>query len=179
MTTRLLEVVALIGLATLAYGQSIPGPDVPDAIKVPVGEELVLQARASGVQIYACRQGTEGKIQWVLAGPEAQLHDRKGSVIGRHYAGPTWKLTDGSEVRGKAIAQIDSPDAGSIPWLLVTATTHSGNGALTGITSIQRIHTRGGQAPSFSACNASRLDSEVRSNYTADYYFYAPAKTRG
>jgi len=177
MMTRLLQVVALIGLATLAYGQSISGPDVPDAIKAPAGEELVLQARASGAQIYACRQGTEGKIQWILAGPEAQLHDQKGSVIGRHYAGPTWKLSDGSEVRGKAIAQVDSPDADSIPWLLVTATSHSGNGALTRVTSIQRIHTRGGQAPSVSACNPSRLDSEVRSNYTADYYFYAPAKT--
>jgi hypothetical protein len=178
MITRLLQVVALVGLATLAYGRSVSGPDVPDAIKVPAGEDLVLQAQGSGAQVYACRQGTDGKLQWILAGPDAQLHDENGSVIGHHYAGPTWKLSDGSEVRGKATAQVDSPDADSIPWLLVTATDHSGNGALTRVTSIQRIHTKGGRAPSISACSPSRLDSEVRSSYTADYYFYAPAKTR-
>jgi hypothetical protein len=97
-------------------------------------------------------------------------------VIGRHYAGPTWKLNDGSEVTGKAAARSDSPDADSIPWLLVTVTGHAGDGTLSHVTTIQRIHTKGGVAPAAGTCNVDRQGSESKSSYTADYYFYAPAK---
>jgi hypothetical protein len=61
---------------------------------------------------------------------EAELKDRNGNVIGSHSAGPTWKLQDGSEVSGKALAHVDSPDPASIPWLLVNVVNHSGKGAL-------------------------------------------------
>ena len=27
-----------------------------------------------------------------------------GKVIGKHFAGPTWQLTDGSEIKGKLMA---------------------------------------------------------------------------
>src|SRR5690349_6342492 len=80
-------------------------PDVPDAITVPSGLEPVLFVHASGVQVYTCQAGTDGKFDWTLKGPEAELKDRKDKVIGQHTAGPTWKLKDGSEVTGKAVAQ--------------------------------------------------------------------------
>jgi len=150
-------------------------PDVPDKIKAPAGEEVVLQAHASGSQVYVCQAGTDGKFAWILKAPEAELHDQQGAIIGRHYAGPTWKLDDGSEVMGKAAAKVDSPDSDSIPWLLVTATGHSGDGALNRVTSIQRIHTKGGQPPT-DGCDASKQNHEVTSSYTADYYFYVPPK---
>jgi len=135
-----------------------------------------VQAHASGAQIYVCREATEGKPSWVLEAPEAQLRDQKGTIIGRHYAGPTWKHNDGSEISGKATANVDAPDANAIPWLLVTATSHSGQGVLSRVASIQRIHTKGGQPPSASQCNSATLDQRRQSSYTADYYFYAPAK---
>jgi hypothetical protein len=113
---------------------------------------------------------------WTLKAPEADLHDEQGAIIGQHYAGPTWKHKDGSEVTGKAVARVDSPDSGSIPWLLVTVTGHSGNGVFSHVTSIQRIHTRGGQPPPSAECSASKESVDVKSSYTADYYFYAPAK---
>src|SRR5207253_9964689 len=59
--------------------------------------------------------------------------------------GPSWRHQDGSEVSGKAVARVESPDADSIPWLLVSATGHAGRGVLAGVTSIQRINTLGGQ----------------------------------
>jgi hypothetical protein len=180
MTTPRLQVVTPIGLAMLlamlASAQASPAPDVPESIKAPSGEKLVLRAHASGSQIYVCGQGADGKSQWTLKAPEAELHDEKGAFIVRHYAGPTWKHNDGSEVTGKAVAHVDSPDADSIPWLLLTATGHSGSGVLAGVASIQRIHTKGGQPPPAANCNASRLNAEARTRYTADYYFYAPAK---
>jgi hypothetical protein len=116
--TRLLQTGLLIGVVTLANGQGVSRPDVPDEIKAPANEQVVMQARASGAQIYVCQRGADGKMGWTVKAPEADLHDGQGALIGRHYAGPTWKHKDGSEVTGKAVARVDSPDSGSIPWLL-------------------------------------------------------------
>ena len=121
-------------------------------------------------------QDADGKLAWALKAPEAELHDQQGAVIGRHFAGPTWKDNDGSEVTGKAVAKVDAPDANSIPWLLVSVTGHSGDGVFSRVTSIQRIHTKGGLPPAASDCASSKQSVEVKSAYTADYYFYAPAK---
>jgi FtsP/CotA-like multicopper oxidase with cupredoxin domain len=168
----------LVGLATLSHAQTIPPPDVPGKIKAPAGEKLVLVARASGSQVYVCQQASsqDGKSQWTFKAPEAQLRDQSGAIVGHHYAGPTWKHKDGSEVTGKVVAQVDSPDATSIPWLLLTANGHGGTGVLTDVNSIQRIHTNGGQPPPASDCNTSTLNAERKSSYTADYYFYASAR---
>jgi len=165
---------AAIGMQAAAYAAS--APDVPDQIKAPAGERLVFLAHASGAQIYVCQQGADGMSKWTLKAPEAQLYDRKGAVIGHHYAGPTWKHDDGSEVTGKASAKVDSPDPDSIPWLLVIATGHSGAGLFAQVTSIQRIHTKGGLPPAPASCDSSKLGTEATIPYTADYYFYAPAK---
>jgi hypothetical protein len=70
---------------------------------------------------------------------------------------------------------VDAIDPSSIPWLLVKVVSHSGNGQLTSVTSIQRVHTHGGQAPA-EGCDESHKGGETKSSYTADYYFYAPAK---
>lgn len=174
--TRLVPSAFLIGLAAIANGQGIPRPDVPEKIKAPADEEVILQAHASGSQIYVCKQEVDGKPGWTLKAPEAELRDQQGAIVGRHYAGPTWKHSDGSEVTGKAVARADSPDSDAIPWLLVTATGHSGAGALSRVSSIQRIHTKGGQPPAATDCNASKQNIEVAVRYSADYYFYASAK---
>jgi hypothetical protein len=174
--TRSLQIALLIGIASQASGQATSPANVPDKIKAPAGEEIILQALASGSQIYVCQPGSDGKLAWALKAPEAELHDQQGATIGRHYTGPTWKDNDGSEVTGKAVARVDSPDADSIPWLLLTVTGHSGNGVLSRVTTIQRIHTKGGQQPPAAGCNISKQNTEVKIPYTADYYFYAPAK---
>jgi hypothetical protein len=176
MITKLLPSLFLSAVITQASGQAISRPDVSAPIQAPSGQEVVLVVKASGSQIYTCQAGGDGKPAWTLKAPEAELRDPHGTVVGRHSAGPTWKLNDGSEVVGKAVARVDSPDANSIPWLLVNATTHSGNGVLAQVTSIQRIHTHGGQPPSASDCTSAKLNSEVKSSYTADYYFYALPK---
>lgn len=164
----------LLALASIADAQAIQRPDVPAAIKAPAAERVVLKAHASGFQIYTCTHSSDGNLQWTLKGPDAQLRDSKGAVIGRHFAGPTWKHRDGSEVAGKATAHADSPNARSIPWLLVTATTHSGVGILTSVTSVQRVNTKGGQPPPAEQCTDAKLNEEARSRYTADYYFFGP-----
>jgi hypothetical protein len=184
---RLLLAAAAVGFGFLMLGTSLSSaqakdaplkespPDVPDTIQVPAGEEVVLYAHASGSQIYICQAAAGDRFNWTLKGPEAELHDRHDKVMGQHSAGPTWKLKDGSEVTGKAAAQVDSLDADSIPWLLVKVASHSGKGLLSNVTTIQRVHTKGGKPPA-EGCDASHRDAESKSNYSADYFFYAPAK---
>jgi hypothetical protein len=148
-------------------------PNVPDAIQAPVGEELVLIARATGFQIYICRPGPEGRPAWTLKAPDAELFDEQGKSIGKHFGGPTWQLNDGSQIAGKMVAKADARDPKAIPWLLVTVTEHSGSGKLSGVTSIQRVNTVGGLAPTASECTSQSREVEFKSSYSADYYFYA------
>jgi len=182
---------AIIGLGVVIFILAIPlanaqaqakdapfkesPPDVPDTIQAPSGEEVVLLAHATGSQIYTCQAAADGKFSWTLKGPEAELHDRKDKVIGQHSAGPSWKLKDGSEVTGKAVAHVDSLDEASIPWLLVKVVNHAGNGLLSNVTTIQRVRTRGGKPPA-TGCDEAHKGTETKSSYSADYYFYAPGK---
>ena len=163
-----------VGLEAV-HAQKAPPAKFPDAIQARPGEHLVLLAHASGSQIYTCRAGADGKFTWTLKAPDAELKDQDDKIIGSHFAGPAWKLKDGSQVTGKAAANVDSEDPGSIPWLRVEAVSHSGNGLLMQVTTIQRVHTHGGKPPA-EGCDESHRDAEAKSSYTADYYFYAPAK---
>jgi hypothetical protein len=95
--------------------------------------------------------------------------------MGRHFAGPTWEWIDKSAVAGKMTASSPSPDANSIPWLLVDVVRHEGKGALSNVLSVQRVHTKGGKAPD-SGCDSSHLESIQRVHYEADYIFYAKDK---
>jgi hypothetical protein len=167
------SLLALLSL-TPAAAQQLVRPDVPDKLAPPPSETLILQTHATGDQIYVCKPGPDPdqKLAWTLKAPDAQLFDAQNKVIAKHFAGPTWKHNDGSEVVGKVAARLDSPDANSIPWLLVTAASHSGNGAFSKVTSIQRLHTKGGQPPQ-SGCDDAHRNTETKSAYSADYYFYA------
>lgn len=167
-------VVSFPAFAQDSTGKEVP-PDVPDAIEVPTGQQVVLFTHATGAQVYTCQAGADGKYAWTLKGPDAELHDRANKVIGHHSAGPSWKLKDGSEVTGKVDGKVDSLDPDSVPWLRLTAVSHSGKGLLDAVTTIQRVHTHGGQPPS-TGCDAGHKGDEMRSSYSADYYFYAPAK---
>lgn len=163
-----------ITLGTNGYG--IARPDVPEILKAPPGEKVILVGHATGVQIYVCQAGTNPPFAWTLKAPEANLTDTSGKKIIHHFAGPTWKHIDGSEVVGKKVAQEDASKPDAIPWLLLKATSHAGQGVLTRVTSIQRIHTDGGVTRYAETCNASTNGNEFRSPYSADYYFYVPKK---
>lgn len=171
-----IAVLALLNSATAAQAQVASRPEVPDAIKAPAGEQVVFVAHAAGSQIYTCGKGDDGKPQWTLKAPEAQLRDAKGALIGHHAAGPSWKHVDGSAVTAKAVAKVPAPDASSIPWLLLTAVSHEGQGVFARVTSIQRVHTKGGLAPPAEKCDPSKPNAETWIPYSADYYFFAPGK---
>jgi len=155
--------VGLLLSVVCGWAQTLPS--VPVNLKPPAGETLAGQARATGDQVYTC-DGTT----WTLLRPEAKLLDKSGKQIGSHFAGPTWEWSDGSRVIGRAVANA-TPDPDSIPWLLLTAVAHEGNGLLKNVSSIQRLSTKGGKAPG-TGCDSSHRGQEFRSHYTAVYYFY-------
>ncbi|HTF66162.1 MAG TPA: DUF3455 domain-containing protein [Edaphobacter sp.] len=131
------------------------------SIDVPAHSRLLLRAVGNGDQVYGCVDGS-----WSLQAPDAKLLDQKGSVIGRHFAGPTWQLNDGSWVKGKAIAKQAAPDATAVPWLLLESV--DGTGRLAAVRFIQRTATHGGNAPDGS-CSRGEMR---RIPYTAKYSFY-------
>jgi hypothetical protein len=169
-------IISLFFILFFTLGFGPVRPEVPDSLKAPATEEVILSAHATGVQIYFCQANTERMPAWVLKAPEAELTDADGKIIIHHSAGPAWKHIDGSEVTGKAIAKQDAPKPGAIPWLLLSAESHRGDGILARISAIQRIHTEGGLPPKVTDCTPSKNGTESRSAYSADYYFYAPAQ---
>src|SRR5262245_29801133 len=99
----------------------------PTAVAPPPGATLLLEVEAHGVQIYACE--SEGAaFEWSFKAPEATLFDKQGRQIGTHFAGPTWKMDDGSTLVGEVIAKADAPAPGAIQWLLLRAKSHEGSG---------------------------------------------------
>jgi hypothetical protein len=148
-------------------------PAVPDALKPPAGESLVSVVAARGVQIYECRAKKDdpAATEWAFVAPEAQLFDKDGRTIGKHYAGPHWEANDGSKLVGTVKARADAPQAGAIPWLLLTARSVGGTGAFSQVTSIQRVATSGGVAPA-EPCAGPTLGKTARVAYAADYVMY-------
>lgn len=142
------------------------------SIDVPSGARMVLEAHGTGVQIYTCT-ASEGGAKWVLQGPDAKLLDANGKQIGTHFAGPTWKLNDGSQVQGTVMASQPATQAGAVAWLLLRAKPGTATGQLADVTYIRRTETEGGGADD-SACHGSGdAGKTARVPYRARYTFYA------
>jgi Protein of unknown function (DUF3455) len=161
-------IMLLVVASTILSGLAA---QVPQQLQPPANEHLLLQVHAKGDQVYTCKVDA-AQFAWTLKTPDAQLFDENGKSFGKHFAGPSWEANDGSRVTGKAVANAPSPDANSIPWLLVNIIAHEGSGVLARATTIQRLNTKGGKAPA-SGCDTSHVGQEVRAPYTADYLFFA------
>jgi hypothetical protein len=142
----------------------------PQQLQPPAPQRLLLQVSAKGDQVYTCKNDA-GTFAWALKAPDAQLFDKDGKSFGKHFAGPSWEASDGSRITGKAVANAPSPDAESIPWLLITVVGHEGGGVLSQVTSVQRLNTKGGKAQA-AGCDAAHAAQEARVPYTANYLFF-------
>ena len=169
---RLLDAWALLAISLLLHSGCAFAHPVPQALEVPPGHRVFLNAHALGVQIYVSRTASsnDATLQWELKGPEAMLFDDCGKVIGSHYAGPTWESRrDGSKVTGTVLQRASAPNSSAIPWLSLHGMSANESGAFAPATFIQRVNTTGGLAP---AAAPTSLGEEARVTYTADYIFY-------
>jgi hypothetical protein len=139
--------------------------EIPDAVAAP-GLTKVLEVHAEGAQVYECKAGAGNKLAWQFREPIAALI-ADGKTVGRHYAGPSWELSDGSAVTGKVAARAPGSTAKDIPALKLDAVTHRGSGQLSDVTAIQRVNTKGGviegECPSAGAL--------ISMPYSSDYVF--------
>jgi hypothetical protein len=160
--------LVMLGIASglMAGGIARADVTVPPALSAGPDMQLVLSAHADGAQVYVCSPGTN---EWVLKGPDATLFGEKGSEIGKHYAGPSWELADGSLITGELAAKDPGPDPNAIPWLLLKVKANNGKGLLAKVGAVQRIETVGGLAPK----GACKPGDEVRTPYTSTYRFFA------
>ena len=164
-------------LLLLAACASLPPQVVIPEALVPAGERAIERLSARGVQIYECRVATgtaNPGPTWTFVAPEAELFDSQGRNVGKHYAGPHWEAPDGSKISATVKARADAPQAGAIPWLLLTAKSVGGGGRFAGVTSVQRVNTGGGVAPA-AKCDPAKRGATERVPYTADYVLFGRA----
>jgi hypothetical protein len=164
--------LAIVVMLAACASAPLPQPSaVPENLRVPDGQPLLLRAAARGVQIYTCKAkaAEPAAFEWALKAPEAELFDQSGAKIGRHYAGPTWESADGSRVVGEVMQR--SPVQDAVPWLLLRAKSNEGAGVFASAKYIQRVDTAGGVAPP-AGCDAAHAGAETRVEYSANYAFY-------
>jgi hypothetical protein len=160
---------ALYTLVVLAGSFAVPfaaSAESPAAIDVP-NATIVATFHAEGAQLYQCSLDADRKLEWRFREPIASLIF-DGTTVGRHYAGPTWEHKDGSMVKAKVVGTTPAATPDDIPWLRLEVVSQLGDGALYGVTRVQRINTRGGTA--VGPCPELGVYRSVP--YSADYIFY-------
>jgi hypothetical protein len=159
-----------LSLSVFAFSIALPSlvaaAEVPEAIAA-AGETHVATFHAEGAQIYECKADTAGKLAWQFREPIATLLN-SSETVGRHFAGPNWELADGSGVSGKVVGRAPGATPKDIPLLKLEVASQRGTGKLTGVTTIQRLNTKGGVAEG--PCETAGTFQSVP--YSADYAFF-------
>lgn len=168
--TTLKPVVCAILLATAGAGFAAEA--LPEPVRVPAGHSMKLETVGVGEITYECREKKDaaGAFEWAFVVPVAVLNDMQNKPVGKYYGGPTWEANDGSKVTGKQVA-IAPASAGNIPLQLVKAEPAMGKGAMTGVSYIQRLETKGGVAPA-AACSMANKGAKQQVKYQAKYVFF-------
>ena len=155
---------------------AVSAAQTPDTTAPPATQRPILTVQGRGAQVYRC-EATGSTFGWTFRAPVARLFDAQDHEVGTHGDGPTWNYEDSSSIGGTVIARA-TPDAGSIPMLLLQSTSPKRTGLLTTVEYIRRSDTHGGLAPT-GGCDAAHEGDLARIPYTAIYTFYSsrPAGT--
>jgi hypothetical protein len=158
-------------LSSLAIGAMMLPSAVTKAeiinVFVTPGEALVATIHAEGAQVYECKADAAGQLAWKFREPVATLMI-DGKTVGRHFAGPSWELTDGSLVTGMVSGSAPGATVADIPHLRLEIASQRGAGQLSRVTTIHRLNTRGGLVQG--ACD--KAGAFLNAPYSADYLFY-------
>jgi len=96
-------------------------------------------------------------------------------VLGEHYFTaqgiPTFDLNQAQPsplfLNAAKDGDIKAPNAANIDWLYLE---YNGTGTATGLTSVYRVETAGGVAPS--SCSSAQSGKQTSIPYAAEYWFY-------
>ena len=161
-TASFAPALAGLFLTTVATAARAPQP-LPGDIAAP-GAAVQMTAHAVGAQIYECVADAPGKPGWRFREPIATLLIG-GRTVGRHFAGPSWELADGSLIVGKVVGSTPGANGDDIPWLKLEGA--AGRGQFATVAMIQRVNTQGGALAG--ACH--RPGELTAVPYTSDYVF--------
>ncbi|MGZ5073951.1 MAG: DUF3455 domain-containing protein [Usitatibacter sp.] len=162
-----LLIVALPAAAALA-----PPPGLNPRLLPPPDEIPAFALSGSGVHVYECRQSfvDPDKYVWSFVAPDATLYD--GSREAARMTTPNLLESSADRTSVSGFVRTLQPAGGAnLPWALMQARPVGEDGLFAGVTSIQRVNTRGGAAPP-NGCDADNAGQEARVAYSADYYFY-------
>ena len=162
----------LSACASAPVMMKVDNASLPEPVRVPAGQKMMMAATGVGEITYECREKKDvaGQHEWAFVAPVATLYSADRKTVGKYYAGPTWEAADGSKVTGKQLA-VSPASPGNIALQLVKADPATGSGAMTGVSYIQRLNTKGGVAPAL-ACDAASKGQRQQVRYEADYVFY-------
>ena len=141
-------------------------------LRVAADEEAAFMLAGNGVHVYECRQSVmdPNAFKWTFVAPDATLYDGSRSAATLTTPDHVESLDDRTSVSG--FVRITQPAGpGNLPWSLMQARPIGDSGLFAGVTSIQRVNTRGGAAPT-GGCTADNIGEEARVAFSADYYFY-------
>lgn len=149
--------------------------NIPEPIRVPNGQEVVLDAQGRGSLLYECQaiKRTPFQYSWLLQSPGLKLEDSRGQTV-TYYPGTRsrWVHSDGSSVTSRERVEVAVSNQ-NMPLMRAAAEASTGSGALTNVSYIQTLRTVGGvvAAP---ACTASSLGMRVVVPYESDFVFWRP-----
>jgi hypothetical protein len=175
MGNRLLLLAAALA-ALPAAAITEPG-GIAASLRVPASEAPAFVLNGNGVYVYQCRQALSdpNTYVWAFVVPDATLYDGPRSVARHATIGLYESLSDRTSVSG--VVHSSQPAGGAnLPWVLIRAQPIGESGLFANVSSIQRVNTTGGAAPS-SGCGPDNVGEEARVAYQADYYFYKRAGT--
>ncbi len=167
------SLLVAVGLALALPASALTEPaGLAAPLRVSATEAPAFMLSGDGVYVYQCRASLTmaNAYEWGFIVPDATLYEGSRSVARHSTVGIYEAISDRSSVSG-IVRGTQPAGVTNLPWVLIRAQPLSDSGIFAGVTSIQRVNTRGGAAPT-TGCGADTEGTESRVAYKADYYFY-------
>lgn len=159
--------------AVLPAAAAISEPaNVAPALRAPVNETAAFKLNGNGAYIYQCRATLldPNAYEWAFVVPDATLYEGSRTTARHATVGLYESLSDRSSISGM-VRSSQAAGVQNLPWVLMRAQPLAESGMFAGVTSIQRVNTVGGAAPT-GGCGPANVGQEARVAFQADYYFY-------
>ena len=152
---------------------------LPEAIRVPAGHQISLEARGTGELIYTCQAIKRAPFEyaWLLQASSMRLQDNSGRII-NYYPGTRsrWLHSDGSQLVTKSSVEA-APDSANLPQqrAMVEVTPAVGTaGMFSKVNYVQTLRSVGGVVTN-KPCIAGNLGMRVSVPLESDYVFWQPS----
>ena len=151
---------------------------LPEAIRVPAGHQISLEARGTGELTYTCQAIKRAPFEyaWLLQASSMRLQDNSGRII-NYYPGTRsrWLHSDGSQLVTKSSVEA-APDSANLPQqrAVVEATPAAGAaGVFSKVNYVQTLRSVGGVVTN-KPCIAGNLGMRVSVPLESNYVFWQP-----